>query len=236
MGNLRVKRCFKAAQPVETQSYSRHGLVRRAGAGATLAGGGAVYGVNYQFDPLNRRTEASLADGTWWDYGYNARSEVTSGKKKLSAGAFEGGKQFEYGFDDIGNRTVARFGGDATGANLSEAEYSAANALNQLTSREVPGSVWLTGEASTNLVLQGIAEGHAFAIERQEGERFIATELITQVRKSVTIDWTLRESARAKIRVMVRRILNRYGYPPDLQAEAVKTVLMQAELLCAEWA
>lgn len=66
--------------------------------------------------------------------------------------------------------------------------------------------------------------------------KLIAVELITQVRRSVTIDWTLRESARARIRVMVKRILNRYGYPPDLQEEAVKTVLLQAELLCADWA
>ena len=65
--------------------------------------------------------------------------------------------------------------------------------------------------------------------------RVIAAELITQVRKSVTIDWTLRESARAKIRVMVKRILNKYGYPPDLQEDAVKTVLAQAELLSAGW-
>ncbi len=65
--------------------------------------------------------------------------------------------------------------------------------------------------------------------------KLIAAELITQVRKSVTIDWTLREGARAKIRVMVKRILNKYGYPPDLQDEAVKTVLMQAELLSAMW-
>ncbi len=65
--------------------------------------------------------------------------------------------------------------------------------------------------------------------------KVIATELISQVRKSVTIDWTLREGARAKIRVMVKRILNKYDYPPDLQEEAVRTVLMQAELLCAEW-
>jgi type I restriction enzyme R subunit len=66
--------------------------------------------------------------------------------------------------------------------------------------------------------------------------RVIATELVTQVRKSVTIDWTVRESARAKIKVMVKRILRKHGYPPDLQEEAVKTVLAQAELLCAEWA
>ena len=66
--------------------------------------------------------------------------------------------------------------------------------------------------------------------------KVIAAELVTQVRKSVTIDWTIRESARAKIKVMVKRILKKHGYPPDLQEEATKTVLAQAELLCAEWA
>jgi type I restriction enzyme R subunit len=65
--------------------------------------------------------------------------------------------------------------------------------------------------------------------------KLIAAELITQVKKSVSIDWTLRESARARIRVMVKRILSKYGYPPDLQEEAVKTVLAQAELLCNQW-
>jgi type I restriction enzyme R subunit len=66
--------------------------------------------------------------------------------------------------------------------------------------------------------------------------KVIATELVTQVRKSVTIDWTLRESARAKIKVLVKRILRKHGYPPDLEDEATKLVLQQAELLCAEWA
>lgn len=65
--------------------------------------------------------------------------------------------------------------------------------------------------------------------------KVIAAELIVTIRKSVTIDWTLRQSAQAKIKVMVKRILNKHGYPPDLQEEAVKTVLAQAELLCAEW-
>jgi type I restriction enzyme R subunit len=66
--------------------------------------------------------------------------------------------------------------------------------------------------------------------------KLIAAELVTSVRKSVTIDWTVRESARAKIKVMVKRILKKYGYPPDLQDEATQTVLRQAELLCADWA
>ncbi|MBC7365224.1 MAG: HsdR family type I site-specific deoxyribonuclease [Undibacterium sp.] len=66
--------------------------------------------------------------------------------------------------------------------------------------------------------------------------RVIATELVMQVRKSVTTDWTLREGAQAKIRVVIKRILRRFGYPPDLQDAAVKEVLAQAALLCADWA
>jgi type I restriction enzyme R subunit len=66
--------------------------------------------------------------------------------------------------------------------------------------------------------------------------KVIAAELVTSIRKSVTIDWTLRESARAAIRVGVRRILRSHGYPPDLSADAVKLVLEQAETLCADWA
>lgn len=65
--------------------------------------------------------------------------------------------------------------------------------------------------------------------------KVIAAELVTQVRKSVTIDWTLREAARARIKVMVKRILRKHGYPPDLQDEATQTVLAQAELLCADF-
>ena len=65
--------------------------------------------------------------------------------------------------------------------------------------------------------------------------KVIAAELVTKVRQSVSIDWTVRENARARIRVMVRRILNKHGYPPDLQEEAVRTVLRQAEALCGGW-
>ena len=66
--------------------------------------------------------------------------------------------------------------------------------------------------------------------------KVIAAELVTKVRQSTTIDWTMRESARAAIRVMVKRILRHYGYPPDFQDAAVQTILLQAELLCKDWA
>ncbi len=63
----------------------------------------------------------------------------------------------------------------------------------------------------------------------------IARELVEKVRGNVTIDWTIKETVRAKMRVMVRRILRKYGYPPDLQEAATQTVMEQAEVLCAEW-
>jgi type I restriction enzyme R subunit len=66
--------------------------------------------------------------------------------------------------------------------------------------------------------------------------RAIAQELVRAVRNNVTIDWTLRENVRARMRVMVKRILRRYGYPPDKQEKATQTVLEQAEVLCRDWA
>jgi len=66
--------------------------------------------------------------------------------------------------------------------------------------------------------------------------RAIARELVDTVRKNVSIDWAVKESVRAKLRVIVKRILRKYGYPPDLQEMATNTVLQQAELLSAGWA
>jgi type I restriction enzyme R subunit len=65
--------------------------------------------------------------------------------------------------------------------------------------------------------------------------RIIAQELFRAVRNNVTIDWTLRENVRAQMRVMIKRILRRYGYPPDKQARATELVLEQAEALCKDW-
>ncbi|MCS6895470.1 MAG: DUF3387 domain-containing protein, partial [Bacteroidia bacterium] len=66
--------------------------------------------------------------------------------------------------------------------------------------------------------------------------RTIARELVETVRKNVTIDWMLRENVRAQLRVLVKRILRKHGYPPDKQEKATETVLQQVEVLSAEWA
>ncbi|MBW6454857.1 MAG: DUF3387 domain-containing protein [Trueperaceae bacterium] len=65
--------------------------------------------------------------------------------------------------------------------------------------------------------------------------RDIARELVETVRQNVSIDWTLRENVRAHLRVLVKRILRRHGYPPDKQETATRTVLEQAEVLSGGW-
>ncbi|TVM14538.1 DEAD/DEAH box helicase [Oceanidesulfovibrio indonesiensis] len=65
--------------------------------------------------------------------------------------------------------------------------------------------------------------------------KVIAHELLMRIKANVGVDWTHSENARARIRVMVKKILRKYGYPPDMQDEAVRTVLEQAEALSAQW-
>lgn len=66
--------------------------------------------------------------------------------------------------------------------------------------------------------------------------RELAVVLTENIRKSVTLDWTIKESARAKLRVVVKRLLKKYGYPPDMELLATETVLEQAEQLANELA
>ena len=66
--------------------------------------------------------------------------------------------------------------------------------------------------------------------------RLIARELVDTVRNNASIDWMLRERARANLRRMVRRVLRKYGYPPDKQEKATLTVLEQAEVIAKDWA
>jgi type I restriction enzyme R subunit len=65
--------------------------------------------------------------------------------------------------------------------------------------------------------------------------RTIAKELVENVRKNISLDWTQRENVQAKLRVIVKRILKKYGYPPDMQERATQTVLEQAEVLSENW-
>ena len=80
------------------------------------------------------------------------------------------------------------------------------------------------------------ANDSAVAVLGDETLKAIARELVETVRANASIDWTMRENVRAKLRVMVRRVLRRHNYPPDQQEQATQTVLEQAELFAGEWA
>jgi type I restriction enzyme R subunit len=75
----------------------------------------------------------------------------------------------------------------------------------------------------------------AVKILGDETLRSIARELVVAVQNNVKIDWTMRENVRAGLRVIVKRMLRKHGYPPDKQEKATQTVLEQAEVLSEEW-
>ena len=105
------------------------------------AGVSASFG--YHYNRANQRTRLDLADGSHWEYTYDALGQVVSGRRYWLDGTPVAGQQFEYGFDDIGNRTSTAAGGDGSGTGLR-----AASRLNQYASRTVPGAVDILGVAN----------------------------------------------------------------------------------------
>jgi len=71
---------------------------------------------------------------------------------------------------------------------------------------------------------------------QQDKLRELAVVLTQRVRENATIDWTIKENVRAKLKVIVKRLLRQYGYPPDMQLLATETVLKQAEMIANELA
>lgn len=102
---------------------------------------------SYAYNSANQRTSVTNADNARWQYQYDALGQVISGKKYWSDGTVVAGEQFEYAFDDIGNRKAAALGGDQYGANLRYGSYSV-NSLNEYTSRTVPSYLEAQGAAT----------------------------------------------------------------------------------------
>lgn len=134
----------------------------------TLDGSGSVLQRHaYKHDRAGRRTKLTREDGAYWDYGYNERGELISGKKKLPGGAYLGGHQFEYSYDAIGNRDWAKLGGDQSGdsQNLRTIDYSA-NGLNQYGTVVTPYGVDVIGRSANPIV--EVNQSQAL----RQGERF----------------------------------------------------------------
>jgi RHS repeat-associated protein len=127
---------------------------------------------SYQYDTLNRRTQATLEDGSYWSYGYDDRDELISAKRNWSYFATTtpvSGQQFGYAYDNIGNRQTATFGGDTNGANLRTIIYTN-NSLNQYIGILTPTYANIIGAAlATNgvTVNNGAADRHGEYFHRE---------------------------------------------------------------------
>jgi len=113
---------------------------------------------DYQYNQANQRTRSGLVNGSYWLYRYDALGQVTSGKKYWADGTPVRGQQYEYGFDDIGNRKYARSGGDSNGLNLRTASNNLNSAnLNEYGNRTTPSSVDIIGlgEVGSSVTVNG---------------------------------------------------------------------------------
>jgi len=126
---------------------------------ANVVDGTPITSHAYQYDALNRRTKATLEDGSSWQYGYDDRDQLTSASRNwATAPAPVAGQQFGYNYDNLGNRTTAQFGGDTNGGNLQTISYTA-NDLNQYTSILTPGLADICGAAlvNSNVTVNGVS-------------------------------------------------------------------------------
>lgn len=110
------------------------------------ASGSVPVSFSYAYNDANQRTRVNIDDASFWLYEYDSLGQLISGKRYWNDWTPVAGQQYEYAFDDIGNRTSTKAGGDSTGADLRSASYTA-NALNQYTSRDVPGYLNVMGIA-----------------------------------------------------------------------------------------
>ncbi len=129
-----------------TTTKTWDGLSRLESINNVLVGGTVVSSHNYLYNQANQRSKATLADGSYWEYEYDHLGQVTSGKHYWSDGAPVAGQQFEYTYDDIGNRETTEAGGNPDGGGLRGSLYTA-NLLNQYEQRTVPGAVDIVGTA-----------------------------------------------------------------------------------------
>jgi RHS repeat-associated protein len=128
------------------------GFYRLASISSSNSAAGVLSSHGYTYNSVNQRARVDREDGTYWVYDYDVLGQMKSGKTYWSDGTPIAGQQFEYGFDDIGNRKTAASGGDQWGTNLRHENYTP-NSLNQYSQRTVPDSVDVLGVANSNAVV-----------------------------------------------------------------------------------
>ncbi len=122
-------------------------------------------GYTYQYNLANQRTRADLADGSYWVYQYDSLGQVVSGKRYWNDGTLMDGQNFDYKFDDIGNR-------DTTGGRASAVSDYTANQLNQYTTRTVANKLDVLGLANPTAGVEVWKDSDSHTTANRKGEYF----------------------------------------------------------------
>jgi len=138
---------FKSNTIVRMTTTKAYDFLNRLAQISSVPSASSVVSFSYAYNSANQRVRTTLADSSYWVYEYDNLGQVKTGKRYWSDNTPVAGQQFAYGFDDIGNRTSTKAGGDANGANLRTANYTGNN-LNQYSQRDVPGTVDIIGAAT----------------------------------------------------------------------------------------
>jgi RHS repeat-associated protein len=128
---------------VTTFTYDNRGRLTEVG---SASGSAPALTFNYQYNAAGQRIKLTEVDGSAWIYRYDDLGQLTSGRRRWADGVTVPGQQFEYAFDELGNRTTVRVGGDAQGGGMRTAGF-VANILNQYDSRVNPAILELFGQA-----------------------------------------------------------------------------------------
>ncbi len=157
-----------ARRMVTTKQYD---LLNRLLSSSSSPSSSSSISFSYLYNAANQRTAVTNADTSYWRYLYDNLGQVISGKKFWSDNTPVAGQQFEYTFDDIGNRQTTASGGDNSGGSLRTAYY-AANSLNQYTSRNFPGYVWMFGTANSSATVTLWGSDGSYAPTVRKGQYF----------------------------------------------------------------
>jgi len=121
--------------------------------------GGTPKSYSYVYNPANQRTTMTLGDGSSWDYEYDGFGQLNKAKRKFEDGNFAPGQQYLYAYDDIGNRTSVKVGGDKNGSEADtlfrtsvyngEGASETRKKLNQIDRRTVPGTIEVMGYSNS---------------------------------------------------------------------------------------
>ena len=176
---------------------------------------------NYQYNSANQRTAVTNADNSFWLCQYDTLGQVISARKYWSDGTPVAGQQFTYGFDDIGNRTAAASGGDASGNNLRSQSYTA-DALNEYSSRALPGYVSQLGWANPQAHVLTVADNGLWSDPPRKGGYFAselavnnAAALWLSVTNSAVLAGTTDFVSRVNGHVFVPPATENIGYDAD---------------------